>query len=498
MLLVLLCMGCFGCNHDASQQPNQQEQIETNNEVYVVHDSSRTTNEWDMKYGAIKADGTMVLPMEYSQVIILEDLATGEPLYLRTYELTLKEGVAATKEMAEAMRADYYSDMSQDASQYFCHEYKLYDMDGDLVKEMGSEPVYQICGDLVRYKHDQLIHHPSGKVLFDNADIIRWAEGCYIIVYDQYQRVCVMDPDLNVLLDIEGHEGFTAANGVYYLITEENGKRGLCRLDGTQVVPNEYDYLISYYSYAPYVQAQQGDTKLVLSLEDGHIVYQNSDEYDYIQELFPDFMIVQEREEIANTDLYPSYRYYSQFYDYNGEPMGGKYLSLTPQNDFYKRTQEQKDKGMLIFQVTDEDGRKYLMNENEEELYTLTENQWASMLTEDCIIVNDSDAGHDMMCRLDGTVLTQKEYDSINQLYLPAKDDYYSTSELVAGYYQYNNVWLTDVLDADGNIILERLKAVEMLSNDLFWVEKGFDQGLMDRDGSWVYKQSLFDGAADE
>jgi hypothetical protein len=101
---------------------------------------------------------------------------------------------------------------------------------------------------------------------------------------------------------------------------------------------------------------------------------------------------------------------------------------------------------------------------------------------------------------LDNEVLNKREYESINNLYLGAKgaNGYYSRSTLAAGWYTYNNVQLMDVLDAEGNVLIERLKSVDMLSEDLFWVEKGFSRGLMDREGNWLYEQSIFDSEIDE
>ena len=50
----------------------------------------------------------------------------------------------------------------------------------------------------------------------------------------------------------------------------------------------------------------------------------------------------------------------------------------------------------------------------------------------------------------------------------------------------------------NGNILIEKAKNIAVMSEDRFWVEKGFSQGLMDDQGNWLFQQSLFDSAVDE
>ena len=66
------------------------------------------------------------------------------------------------------------------------------------------------------------------------------------------------------------------------------------------------------------------------------------------------------------------------------------------------------------------------------------------------------------------------------------------------GRYRYGGSELCDLLDLNGNILIEKAKNIAVLSEDRFWVEKGFSQGLMDDQGNWLFQQSLFDSAVDE
>ena len=60
------------------------------------------------------------------------------------------------------------------------------------------------------------------------------------------------------------------------------------------------------------------------------------------------------------------------------------------------------------------------------------------------------------------------------------------------------NTYLTDILDQDGNVLLEGLKNAFTVEGGLIPCEKGFYRGLMDMEGNWLYKESIFDTAEDE
>jgi hypothetical protein len=68
-------------------------------------------------------------------------------------------------------------------------------------------------------------------------------------------------------------------------------------------------------------------------------------------------------------------------------------------------------------------------------------------------------------------------------------------NSLSPGYYQSS---LCDVLDENGNRILENLKWAYYLGGDCMYVESGFYVGIMRVDGTWVYKTSMFTGIEEE
>lgn len=72
-----------------------------------------------------------------------------------------------------------------------------------------------------------------------------------------------------------------------------------------------------------------------------------------------------------------------------------------------------------------------------------------------------------------------------------------------AGYPALANAYLTNVIDARGAILLEGLADVQSagistLPEGTFTARRGFERGIMDADGQWLYSESIFSALADE
>ena len=60
---------------------------------------------------------------------------------------------------------------------------------------------------------------------------------------------------------------------------------------------------------------------------------------------------------------------------------------------------------------------------------------------------------------------------------------------------------LSDVLDMEGNLLLRRLGScysIDDLPDDCFIARQGFDYGLMDSTGQWLYRESIFSSPGDD
>ncbi len=89
----------------------------------------------------------------------------------------------------------------------------------------------------------------------------------------------------------------------------------------------------------------------------------------------------------------------------------------------------------------------------------------------------------------DGHTVDFEKYSYVSLLY---------GSEYLLASYTVGNTYLADILDQDGNVLLEGLKSVFTVEGGLISCEKGFYRGLMDMEGNWLYKESIFNTAEDE
>ena len=58
--------------------------------------------------------------------------------------------------------------------------------------------------------------------------------------------------------------------------------------------------------------------------------------------------------------------------------------------------------------------------------------------------------------------------------------------------YQKGNLYIVDIADMDGNIVIENLNNVNDVGDNRLSVVKGFSAGLMDWKGNWIAKRSIF------
>lgn len=88
-----------------------------------------------------------------------------------------------------------------------------------------------------------------------------------------------------------------------------------------------------------------------------------------------------------------------------------------------------------------------------------------------------------------------QNYNYVYELY----DDF---SSIPSGYYRgyYENEQgqsLTDLLDKDGNVLVSGINEINRYSDGLFVVVRGFERGLIDAQGNWLYKETVFNELED-
>ena len=497
--ITLLTLGCFlfaGCTAPGTNEQVQGDAAgENQNRLYRVIPSNRTTNQWENVYGVISHDGRMILPIENQDVYIIEDSATGEQLWVQTRKQIVEDPTLTAEELWE-----------DDNWEKIHNEYTLYDLEGNLLKELGANGVQRVCDNLVLYYNQQLTDRENGEVYFDDVHSINKAGDYYVMNVNNYNGARVIDKDMNIVYETDG--GFIGINDQYYIsaeIRQVDGKRlcGLYDLNGNEIIPCEYEYFYSSDIVdVPYVKAQRDNREFVISLADGRIVYQESNvfpEYDYIQYLLKDCMIIQTRETVATAEKggWPIYQYSTAMYDYEGNIISDKYNYLSPQMGLYNMALSEGKEAEMLFSATTMDGTDLIINADEEVLFTL-EDGWMTLLSEDRMIIHDNNGNGACLCDMAGNQINEKEYEYMHTLYMESTDGMYSQSRLINASYTLAGKNMCDLVDSDGNILIERAKNIQALSPDRFWVEKGFSQGLMDAKGNWIYEESVFQSAADE
>lgn len=94
---------------------------------------------------------------------------------------------------------------------------------------------------------------------------------------------------------------------------------------------------------------------------------------------------------------------------------------------------------------------------------------------------------------IDGSSVYLSRYNSLSW--------FQNTNNLLLGQYTIGSTYLMDLIDTDGNVVIEGLNNYYTYTSDpsgVIFVRKGFSYGIMDMDGNWLWKESIFQSAQDE
>ncbi len=178
-----------------------------------------------------------------------------------------------------------------------------------------------------------------------------------------------------------------------------------------------------------------------------------------------------------------------QMYNYEGEAVSERYETIYRE---YTDTD-------CYFIARDLSRTPLLLNRQGEVVFEGAPDTWLQIAGNGRLIYSDWKDNKAQLLDLEGNKYGSRDYESINSVYLyNGSLETEQKPSLLLGRYRYGGSELCDLLDLNGNILIEKAKNIAVLSEDRFWVEKGFSQGLMDDQGNWLFQQSLFDSAVDE
>ncbi len=95
--------------------------------------------------------------------------------------------------------------------------------------------------------------------------------------------------------------------------------------------------------------------------------------------------------------------------------------------------------------------------------------------------------------RVDGRSISLDRYNSVYW--------FQNMEGLIAASYTVGNTYLVDLLDTDGNIVLEGVNEYYSYTSDpagVIFVRRGFSYGVIDMEGNWLWKESVFQSTRDE
>ena len=353
------------------------------------------------------------------------------------------------------------------------------------MQDLGQRLVVAVYGDYVLYNDGRLESRKTGEVLLEDVGYMMQNGDFYILQNQQGDGYRIADGSLKILREYTDCWIY----GEQWLVVEQDGKMGVYGLDGTERIPCDYDKVRG--CNAPGVDlciAQKGEQFFVISLEDGAVRYASAAQ-DGVQEM----EIVYADDDVMLMDFsryeQGEWQQAMQMYNYEGEAVSERYETIYRE---YTDTD-------CYFIARDLSRTPLLLNRQGEVVFEGAPDTWLQIAGNGRLIYSDWKDNKAQLLDLEGNKYGSRDYESINSVYLyNGSLETEQKPSLLLGRYRYGGSELCDLLDLNGNILIEKAKNIAVMSEDRFWVEKGFSQGLMDDQGNWLFQQSLFDSAVDE
>ena len=467
LLLVLLCAGCSTADKLTQTQAQKDE-------VYVFYGSNRTTSQWNDPYGVIARDGQLIFPLSDYRYTVIRDRESKKQLWIQAREIYVDDPALSAEEL--------YQDNNWEHIRQHCY---LYDLEGNLLQDLGERAVYTVYGDLVLYSDGKLERRSDGQVLFSDVSSLGAVGDYYAMDCSRNQKFRVIDKNQQVVWE---HEGYVCSNG-QQLIVQQNEKYGVRNGDGTEVLPCVYDDIrMTGQNNNNYYILKQGNQLSVASAADGAILYtMDSTEDQEISYANDSLFVLQTQVSEDPSDWQRT----EQMFDYAGNAISEQYRSIWADQSLKQ--------GLCYFEARTLDENSVLLDEKGQVVFTGEKRDSFILLDENSLIVHNYEENSARLVDLTGQQKNKKAYTGMYPFYDYEEGSWISTKlSLCVAEYSFGQTQLKDLITADGTVLIEQAKNIAMLDTDRFWVEKGFVQGLMDAEGNWLYQQSLFDSSVDE
>ena len=467
MKLLILFLALFyltGCHHDVPIAPNapsvEETQMPVPNDLYLYTD--------DTRYLAIDNEGNPVLEVTDGQMGILrtEGLATGIAVQRAEGVVTDEYGWNAP----EKTWCDIYS---------VTGEYE-YSVPLNYVNQEGPF----LSGYDLQAQTSKIYRRSDGALLYDDI------YTCYAVGDYFYVNQGAWDAP-GFFLDSRGEavcsvpEEYSTAGCDLdnYLTVVQNGLVGLMRPDGTMALPCIYEELRAGQLGCVFVKNETGWH--AVEVETGNVLFSSP---TLIQYLLPHAAIV------AVDHEKNSY----QLVGLDGTPK-------TEQTFSWPSAHDTNADGIpeMFSATTDDYSKAFLFAPDGTVLYHADTNSSITVLSQTDALLSRymEKENRNIWSWLDLQAGTETPLSAAyeNIYYNPLYSEYGIEPGLISrggtnelGWYR------TDILDADGNVLLEDLQDMIYRGNGIFQCSRGFSSGLLKLDGTWLYEESSFSTLTDD
>ena len=447
--------------------------------VYIFHGETDA---------AVDSQGRVILEGKADSLSLVRDSTTGEIVCIQ-------------EALYEGMTTDQWGWSQPERS--WC---RLYDLQGDLLLEPEASWV-SISGGLVSYYDTKttdytVLRLSDGGVVVERAGMV-WLTGDVIVVKDiQWERP-------STVLDADGRVLWQQADGWYISgyqqhgetfclqVVNPDGLTGLASPYGDMLLPCKYTEIgdiaggraaVSSGTEWLVVDLQTGETLLqwptrITTLLDSCLIVQESGDYgrniliDYNGRRLSDRVFQWLNPVDEDFDGIPELLYGSLDYSQETLPDG---VDISRQTVVFLRPDgtEVYCEEYTTSQLEPMDSRTILRRDGE----------WGS--DDMTYAVQDLETGEMIDIPVDGIVFTEL-------LWYYSNNDPMDRQYFTAYYENQQGYSRTCVVDRSGTILLDDLKGCIYLGGGVFQVAVGFEVGLMDLNGNWLYRQSRFAGLQD-
>ncbi len=437
------------------------------------------------KESIVNGAGKLILQGKKDQFRIIRDGVTQKPAYIAEIQY---EDSGKRNEYDEPIDMEYKS--------------ALYDVEGNVLRDMDDVFYSFAWGDYLwvqPYDRDKsyLLNAKTNEIVYDNLQY-----------YNQVgNSLALVDKDENwLILDENGQEiayredidyAYTGLNDAYiiYNCKDNPNLYGIMDENWQILIPCQYESGINLTSH--YAVVQKGNVSQVIDLPSGEVVLSMDDAWQRYIYFDGGVGLLQSQKGFREDGSATGYSVY--MVNNQGETISDMFDYITYEIPKEDAAEGQPDYFIGTNNVQEGQMSVTLMDRTGQVLYQKTaENIWLSQCGKDRFVVsgyhNDGTNTVYSCSLIDQTgreVIPIGKYDSIYTVY---SDDGAILPYVFGAFLSSQNNMLINLLDLDGNIIISNLRQYYNYTGGYLVASKGFYVGLMDMQGNWLYKESIFSG----